>query len=105
MEFDKRDEGAFWTHNTDECEETIEGTVDWFPIADEFPEMLWCLYYPERDTYTCHALPNDPGAYGLVTFSTLVIGEKFIRGMSNRKPGLTGCVPVVRTFDEARMLA
>jgi hypothetical protein len=106
MEFDRRDEETFWTpEDLEESEQTVEGIVDWFPIADEFPQVLWCLHYPDRDTYTCRAIPGDPESYGMVTFSTLERTERFIEQLTSRKPDTAGCIPVLRTFDEARELA
>jgi hypothetical protein len=106
MEFDRRDEGAFWTpEDLEESEQTVEGIVDWFPIADEFPQVIWCLHHPDRDTYTCRSIPGDPASYGMVAFSTLERTERFIERLNIRKPETTGCIPVLRTFDEARELA
>lgn len=108
MDFDKHDDGIFWTPNeTFEPEETNEGLVDWFPIADSFPEMLWCAYNPQRDTYICHSLPEDEDkdVFGLVTFSALSRAERFIEAMVRRDQSKSKFKPVLRTFLEARDLA
>jgi hypothetical protein len=106
MESDRHDDGIFWTPNeTFEAEETSEGLVDWFPIADSFPEMLWCMHHPERGTYICCSLPEEKEAFGLVTFSSLDHVEKFMESLVRRDRSKNGFIPALRTFSEARGLA
>ncbi len=105
MEHNRRDDWIFdIPDNLDECQRSIEGLIDWFPVADEFPRLLWCIHYPDRGTYACRLIPEDPSAFGLVTFSTLDYCRKFINAAA-KHGSVTDCISVLRTFDEARDLA